>query len=725
MLRVLTALLLCAAAEAATLNVNLAVNATLTSSGTTYTASGTATLTGGIADTGTFSSNIDLTTVTTTGAPYTLTLKNGTLGGIIIIPESAFVALLGGGTSASGISATVTSASGNYAGYSGSFPNLSGSGSLGATGAISFTFSGAGTLTTGGTITNPPPTITAVQNDASNAYGTPNTVGQGSLVVVKGTNMSASGYNKMSLPYPTSTGSGGTSVTFTPAAGGTGTQIYVFYTYNENGVNQIGGIVPSTLATGNYSVTVAYNGSTSNAVTVKVVGSNPGIFTQDESGAGLAVVENYISATQYDIDRLTTFASAGYTFSPSKAGQLIIIWVTGLGAVPYADNIVPPQAYNFSGVQVIIGGTSITPVYAGASGYPGLFQINVTLPANIPTGCTVVLQISVGGVTSPATTMSIADTPSASTCTLTGYTSSLLSSLDNGATINSGGFQLSQTTFSIPGTGTITEASVGGGFTQLTGLELPSVATGGSGSVSTTTIGNCTVFQSTFTGNNVTQTPSAGGVSTPLDGGAVTMSGPAVSNLNNTALSDPLNPVTGLPSGVYSFTIGETGLGIPGEPTGTLGAGAYPLNAAGGTGVTSFNTSITLGAPLTITGGLPTAVVRSAGLPLTWTGGNPTDEVTIEGYSGTVTGTSPNQTTTATVFICKTTAGTGGDTISSQVLNLLPATAATTAGGTGVLIVSSGPSPVSFTTTLTSSPSTQVQASYSASVGTLGTVTYQ
>ena len=719
MLRLLTGLLLCVAAEAGTLTVNLTINATLTSSASgSYTVAGTASLTGGITDSGTFSAILSLTSLESGGSTaYTMTLSKGTLGGAITIPISAFTAILSGSTSASGISATVTSANGAYAGDTGTFPSLSGSGGIGSTGAISLTMSGAGTITTGGTVTNPPPTITAVQNDASNAYGTPNTVAQGSLIVVKGTNMSASGYNKMSLPYPTSTGSGGTSVTFTPAAGGTGTEIYLFYTYNENGVNQIGGILPSTLATGNYSVTVTYNSSTSNAVTVKVVASNPGIFTQDTSGAGLAVVQNFISATQYDIDRLTTGSVGGYTISPSKAGQLIIIWVTGLGAVPYADNIVPPQAFNFSGVQVIIGGTSITPAYAGASGYPGLFQINVTLPANIPTGCTVVLQVSVGGVTSPATTISIGDTPSSSTCTLAGFTSSLLSSLDNGATINAGGFQLSQTTISIPGTGTITEASVGGGFTELTGLELPSVATGGSATVSTTTIGSCTVYQSTFTGNSATQTPSAGGVSIPLDAGAVTMSGPAVSNLNKTTLTDS--------NGAYSFTIGEIGLGIPNAPSGTLGAGAYPLSAAGGTGVTSFNTSITLGAPLTITGGLPSTVVRSAGLPLTWTGGNPTDVVTIEGFSGTTTGTAPNQTTTATVFICTTTAGTGGFTVSSQVLDLLPATAAATAGGTGYLGVSSGPSPVLFTTTLTDTPSTQVQGSYTASVGTAGTVTYQ
>jgi len=325
----------------------------------------------------------------------------------------------------------------------------------------------------------------------------------------------------------------------------------------------------------------------------------------------------------------------------------------------------------------------------------------------------------VNGVTSPPLTISIAPDASASICVLEGFTSSQLTDLDNGATFNSGGFQLSQTTFAVAGGATVVEASVSGGFSQLNGFELPSTATGGSASGTTTTIGNCTVYQSTFTGNNLTPLPSAGGNSIPLDAGVVTIGGPAVSNLSNTALTDS--------NGAYSLTIGEseTGITIPNAPTGTLGAGAYPLTAAGGTGVTSFNTSITLGAPLTINGGLPATVVRSNGLPLTWTGGNPTDNVTIEGYSGTSTGTAPNQTTTATIFVCTTTAGAGGDTISSQVLNLLPATPASTSGGSGYLSVTSGPAPVRFSTTLTATPSTQVQATYTAGVGTAGLVTYQ
>jgi len=99
MLRVLTVLLVCVAAQAATTSATLTVNATLTasSSGTTYVATGTATLTGGISGTGTFSANIDLTTLESGGStPFTITLSGGSLGGSLTIPLSVFTAILGG-----------------------------------------------------------------------------------------------------------------------------------------------------------------------------------------------------------------------------------------------------------------------------------------------------------------------------------------------------------------------------------------------------------------------------------------------------------------------------------------------------------------------------------------------------------------------------------------------------------------------------------------------------
>jgi hypothetical protein len=356
---------------------------------------------------------------------------------------------------------------------------------------------------------------------------------------------------------------------------------------------------------------------------------------------------------------------------------------------------------------------SIPVLFAGRAGYAGEDQINFQLPSNVPTGCSVSFQISVNGTLSPAASLAIAPSAGAGACVLPGYTTAQLTALDNGGTITAGGVSLSQFNITEPTIGAITSASASASFTQISGFELASLSSL-PGSFSQATIGSCTVYQATLGSNG--QVVVSGSV-TALDAGTITLSGPAASGLNNTAMTDT--------AGSYYLTIGESGsISIPGEPSGTLGAGTYTVAATGGTGVGKFNASITLGSPLTVTGGLPSTVSRSSPLPIGWTGGASTDVVAIIGYSGTTTGTGTSAVSTVTGFTCTTTAGTGGFTVPVSVLGQLLATPSTTAGGTGFLEVSSGPAPVSFAPPLTGSSST-VAATFSASVGTAGTVTYQ
>jgi len=701
MLRVLTTLLVIgAAAEAATSSATLSISGTVAISSTAYTINGTATLTGGIAGSGTFSSTIPLASLTGANitAPFTITISGSTLGGTLTFP----IALLEGPGSAS---LTISNATGSFSGDTGSFPSMNGAGSINtSTGSITLAFSGTGTITTGGTVVSPPPAITGVFDDASYTVN----VAQGSLFVVKGTNMSASGYNPQPLPYPTS--AGGTSITFTPAAGATPpTQVYIFYTYNQNGVNQIGGIIPSKLAVGSYNVTVTYNSSTSLPFATQVVAAKPGVFTQDTTGSGLASVQNIISVTQYDLNRLTTGSVAGTTISPGKPGQTLIAWATGLGAVAYPDNQVPPSTYNFPNVQVLVGGTAITPAYAGASGFAGLDQIVFVLPASITTGCTVTLQISVGGVLSSVTTIAIAPSNTANACVLAGYTTAQLQSLDQGGTITAGGFSLTQFAETVPTFGTVKIDAAGGGFTQVSGFELSSLPV----TYSSNTIGSCTVIQVSISGGQVT----ASGTVTDLDAGTVTLSGPSGANL-------PSGGVLTETSNTYSLSIGDEGItGVSGLPNGTLVAGTYTMTGTGSTGtngVGPFKVSINLGSPLTITGGLPSTVTRSQPLTLNWIGGNSTDAVEIIGYSGSSSGTGSSAVTTATEFICTTTAGPNTFTVPVSVLSQLPPTPA--ANGSGFLEVSSGPTPVPFSPSFAGGT---ITSSFSAQVGTGATVTYQ
>src|ERR1035437_1839778 len=370
-------LLACAAASAAVISTTLTVNAT-GSIGTSIAATGTATLT--TIGSGTFSATLSLTPDSTGNysAPFTITLTGGagTITGTLKIPPAL---LTGSGTG----SATITG--GTYPGVSGgSFPSLAGTGSVGASG-ITLSFSGAGTIITGGTPPPPVPTITAVQDAASN---TPS-IAQGSIFIVKGSNLSASGYTPFGPPRPTV--SNGVKVTFTPVSGGgAGTDAYLVYLYNQSGVNQIACILPSTVAVGSYNVTVT-NGTVSAPVVAQVVANKIGLFTQDSTGSGLASVQNYISQTVVDLNRLTTGVVSGVTISPAHPGQAVIAYGTGLGAYAAGDNSASP-AFDFRSTETIVavvGGVNIPVAYAGRAGYAGEDQINFTLPTNIQTGCAV------------------------------------------------------------------------------------------------------------------------------------------------------------------------------------------------------------------------------------------------------------------------------------------------------------------------------------------------
>jgi uncharacterized protein (TIGR03437 family) len=697
-------------------STTLTVNATGSLGSTGVTATGTATMTNVYSGSATFSGSLPLSSISGSNVAGTFTITpstGGTLTGSLTLPLTLLEGLIEGSTSSGTGSATVTGGTGPYAGYTGSFPSLAGTGNSAANGGFSISFSGAGTVnTSGGGTTTPTPTITAVQDAAAN---TPS-VAEGSIFIVKGANLSASGFNEFSLPYPTT--SAGIQIAFTAASGGTATLAYLVYLYNESGVNQLAAILPSTVAAGNYNVTVTNNnGSVTAPFPTTVVQHKPTLFTQDSSGTGLVVLQNYVSASELDINRFTTGSVSGVTISPAKPGQTLIAWATGLGPITTADNT--GTVFNFLptlNVQVIVAGITITPTFAGLSGYPGEDQINFVLPSNIPTGCTQPFQISVNGVLSNATFLSIAPSASANACVAPGLTTSQLQSLDNGGTLTGGGFDLEQISASIVASGTnVTEnlALLAGGFTQVTGFQLAS------SSEVNFQPGVCQVVQSSTTTSSQTPVVTSSGA-TNLDAGAITFNGPSGSNITNAALTETSN--------TYSLTITEqiaglpAGTTLPGIPNASIVPGTYTLKGAGGKDVGPFTASMTLGTPLTITGGLPTTVNRAAGLTLNWTGGNSTDLVEIFGSAGS---------TSYSSFFCITTAGAGTFTVPASILDQLQAvsTSSISAGtGTGLLGVFSTPSPASgngyFTAPLTAGGSI-TNATFLALLGIEGSAAYQ
>ena len=724
----ISALLLGASAFAATINTTLSVqNSAVTLGGTGISIAGTATLT--TIGSGSVTGSIPLSaldpTKPTISAPITIKLAGSDSINITLnLPTNLFLS----GATSGAISGTVTGGTGTYAGATGSFPNMPGSVS-GSLPTFSVSFSGAGTITTGGGGTTPPPatgpTITAVQDAASN--NPKESIAEGSMFVVKGTKISPAGIGQNGLvsfnfPLPTSSdsASGNVKITFTPSGGGSSTDAYLLQLYNDGTVNQIVAILPSSLPPGNYNVTVTNGGSASAAFPATVVQRKFRMFTPDFSGTGLVAAYNFVSATQADINRFTTFASGGYTFSPAKPGQVLVVVGTGLGPVTGGDNVASPGGDMIAAgvdVEAIVGGVTIKPAYAGrAPNFASEDQINIQLPSNVPTGCTVPLQISVNGVLStPGTFVAIAPNADASACVQPGFTTAQLQNFDNGGSLTIGSFLLSQLSSSLPQVGTVKLDNISGEFVKYTGFQLAGAAVQAQAASPS---GSCQVVHVT---GSQSQIAAGGGNLTGLDAGAITLSGPSGSGITNVAVKQDA-------TNAYFTSLGTEGISIPGQPVVTLNAGNYTLTGAGGTDVKAFNASLSLGTPLSITGGLPATIVRNSGFTLNWTGGNATDLVQIIGFAGTTSGPATSPIIDATEFICATTAGAKTFTVPASITSQLPAVAANSTSQTGFLEVVSSPIPTQgnglFTAGLTAGGN--IDAGYFLSlVGAGGSVAYQ
>jgi hypothetical protein len=333
----------------------------------------------------------------------------------------------------------------------------------------------------------------------------------------------------------------------------------------------------------------------------------------------------------------------------------------------------------------------------------------------VPTGCTVPFQVSVIGQLSNPSFIAIASNGTAQACDAPGFTTAQLQGFDQGNSITLGAFSLSQISESISGLGSVSINSVGGGFTKLTGFQLNTA-----GRLVGSASGSCQVIHSRGTASQLASGVSA----SQLDAGAVSLSGPAGSNLTT-----PVT-LTKDASNAYNLSLGGVGLPSTGGINANLVAGTYKLSGVGGADVGSFNASVNLGSPLNIAGGLPSAVTRGNGLTLHWTGGNSSDIVTIVGIAGQNVGTGANATVDATEFFCTTTAGAGTFTVPKEILNQLPAvTASAISGGTGTgfLEVFSSVNPTSgngqFTAPLTAGGS--ANGTFLATMGTGSQTSFQ
>ncbi|HEX4945160.1 MAG TPA: hypothetical protein VFZ34_00680, partial [Blastocatellia bacterium] len=183
--------------------------------------------------------------------------------------------------------------------------------------------------------------------------------------------------------------------------------------FGAAGAFQINYQLPFETTPGVAFVEVLNNGTAITSEFLTVQPAQPGVFSATQDGKGQAIVLN-----QNNLRNSNT--------QPEARGRVLQIYATGTGAqllnsitrqpislltgapVPIPASGNDPLYLTAFTPTVTIGGVPATVEFSGLTpGFVGLWQINVRIPANAPTGDAVPLVISVDGRTGNQTTVAI------------------------------------------------------------------------------------------------------------------------------------------------------------------------------------------------------------------------------------------------------------------------------------------------------------------------------
>ncbi len=240
-----------------------------------------------------------------------------------------------------------------------------------------------------------------------NASGYQATLAPGAVIAIFGHGLGPANIATASAPaYPITLG--GTSVSLTPSNGGAAISAPLIYSLST----QVAALIPSSVTPGGYTLTVTYNNQTSNAQVVTLVARSFGIATANSAGTGpaqatIATVNGGYSLVRNTVGSIS-FDGHTWALTPAHPGDTLTLWGTGGGADAANDVGGSNGDQSAAGAfQVVVAGRAITPSYAGTSfGYPGLWQINFTLPSDITPACSVSLSVNAAG--NPSNIVSIA-----------------------------------------------------------------------------------------------------------------------------------------------------------------------------------------------------------------------------------------------------------------------------------------------------------------------------
>jgi uncharacterized protein (TIGR03437 family) len=205
-------------------------------------------------------------------------------------------------------------------------------------------------------------------------------VAPGSMIVIFGARLGPDTLQQAGA-YPLQAELAGTSVRIGEASA------FMLYT----SATQVAAIVPSTVPPGMHALTVTFNNRTSQPVPVPVSVADLGIFTRNSAGYGQAAAQIVMASTGAS-------QTLGLT-SSIRPGEPVVLYGTGLGAIPGAlDNQPPGVRRTTAAVEVVIGGRVVAPGYAGRSpNFAGLDQINFIAPLDLAADCYVPLGVRVNG----------------------------------------------------------------------------------------------------------------------------------------------------------------------------------------------------------------------------------------------------------------------------------------------------------------------------------------
>jgi uncharacterized protein (TIGR03437 family) len=467
------------------------------------------------------------------------------------------------------------------------------------------------------------PAITAVLNNSSRIpAGSPNYgIAPSSLFVIQGTGLADPGSPVLQdSTHGLQTTLNGATIAVT--VNGKTTTPAIYYT----SPTQIAAVLPAATPVGSGSIAVTYKGQTSAAFPIKVIASALGFTTY----AGSALATDAVTGA------LLTYLQSG------KPGEIILLWSTGLGADPADSDTTytsTPHALSVN-LQMFIGGSKADIVYQGASVYPGVSVIGLTIPANAQLGCFVPVAALIDNIPSNIATLPISKDG--------GACRDAFSGLD--------GKQITQSTTSSYKTGTLK-------------LLQPSVM--GSQPTSASALAGLLQVSSSFAPDAPAPgacflTPATASLDVNgLDAGALALTPPSGSAI----------AMTNFATGQYSATLTSLSPG-----------GSYKFQGSGGIQVGAFQASVTVPSPALVWN-QPGAnnVNRATGLLITWTGGAPGTLVNITGFS--------NDGNVTVGFSCLAPVEAAQFTVPNYVLLALPAgsgkiilinTAATSFSATGI-----------------------------------------